>query len=117
MNKSSSLRLCYQIICSGLPVILVDLLNLFMVFLVVGGSKELRYTLMCQIESSNNLITGKVQEQIQILSKPVKNKKMISTSQHRFIEESWLINVRAFYSEMTDVAREGREIDIVNFGF
>lgn len=66
------------------------------------------------------LISGKVKEQVilEIMSKHIKDKKVISSSQYVFMKErSGLTNLIAFYNEMIHLADQGRTVDVVYLDF
>ena len=65
---------------------------------------------------SLTLIPGKVIEQLilEIISRHLKDRKVIRSSQHRFIKgKLCLTNLIAFHDEMTGLVGEGRAMDVV----
>jgi len=65
-------------------------------------------------------IPGKTMEQLvlEVISKQVEEKKVISSSQHGFTKgKSCLSNLVAFYNGMTGWVDEGRAVDVVYFEF
>jgi len=65
-------------------------------------------------------IPGKVMEQLilDVITKPVEEKKVIRSSQHGFTKgKSYLTNLIAFYDGMTGWVDEGRAMDVVYLDF
>ena len=51
------------------------------------------------------------------ISKCMKDKRVIGICQHGFINRKCLIKLIVFYSEVTDVADQGRTLHVVHFHF
>ena len=65
-------------------------------------------------------ILGKAMEQVILytISRHMKDKKVIRSSQHGFTRgKAWLTSLRNFYDEMTGLVGEGRAVDVVCLDF